>query len=244
MAMFREQLRQAGQRIAPVQQSPREVMARVMDARALPEPTLIAERVNTRLFLTQPEIHQINTALDVQGHMEELRDYMNNHTRDKQEKWEVVNAHGVATEYGNDGKEIFHWYDGVMLTREVGREDTSMRRRTGREYFFVGRFSNQEPEGQARKLGIPGDPEPRLFADASPTELVITSGISWVKGGGPHEPIIIGRDLTPATSNFHVIQLPEQVTQNEPQSIEAAKQLFEAELAEQAAKQIYDFPRR
>ncbi len=176
----------------------------------------------------------------MQGHMEALRDYVNQRIPGKVNKWRLVNAHGVATEYTTNG-EIYHWYEGYMPVREVAREDTAQRRRIGREYFFVGRFSDQIPESIAQELHIPRNP--RVFAGLSPTDIIVTSGISWVQDvKGYCEPTIVGNDFTTNNPAFHRIKIPDGEAIDTLLGLNQANAIFEAELAEQAAKQITKSP--
>lgn len=229
MSRFSEQLRTIGQQVQPIF-SPQEIISRISRTQVLPETSEASKRVNTRLFLNEPEILAVNANLDIQAHLGELRDHLNWHTRDRSAKWQLVNAHGIATEYLSSGAERYHWYDGYMLTREVAR-DTKQRRRKAKEYFFVGRTSGPEPENVMQKRNIPGNP--RVFEDPSASEIVITNGVSWIERHS--EPVITGTDLTTTNPGLFTLHIPDEPSQ--------AVTTFETNLAEQAAKQITSFPR-
>lgn len=240
MPKFLEQLRIAQAQISPIIQSSEEAIARLYTSQRMSEPSGVYERVNTRLFTNDVAVKRVDLAIDIPGHMEQLQAYVNGQLREGENKWELVNAHGIATEFTRDGDEVYHWYEGLMLTREVAREDTTQRRRVGREYFFVGRFTNEVSRGRAQQLSIPKNP--RVFESLSPSELVMTSGISWKQDvRGYNEPTIYGSDFTPNSPTFHVITIPDGETLDTLRGINQATALFETELAEQAARQIPRF---
>lgn len=240
MFSFVEQLRIAERQTSPLIKSPQETIRRINGSLTVPEPVSIYARVNTRLFTRQQDVIKIDQTIGIQDHMEILRDYINQRMPGSVNRWRLVNAHGVTTEFTPKG-EIYKWYEGYMLTREVVRKDKVQRRGIGREYFFVGRFSDQIPETIAQQLHIPRNP--RVFAGLSPTDIIVTSGISWVQDvKGYCAPTIVGNNFTTNNPAFHRIKIPDGEAIDTLLGLNQANAIFEAELAEQAAKQITRSP--
>jgi len=162
--------------------------------------------------------------------MQELATYLNEFIqKSNTSKWKFMNAHGIVIDNLNTDNEIYHWYEGCMIAREVAKESFERRNRIAKEYFFIGRFSDQEQDAISQRYNIPGNP--RVFTDPSPLELVITSGVSWTSR--QNEPLITNINTNP----YYVLRLSEE------SDMQLALVQFERVLAEQASRQIPDFPR-